>query len=104
MMMSPAFIAAGVALLALVAGTFLLNSACCQEVCCKGFSRVVGWFTIVLSLIILGFTAYHVVGSCHHCGSRMGPGMWGHGGGMMEPMAPEEMQKMAPQEKGHEAK
>lgn len=51
-------------LIALVAGTIVLVRVSKEEVCCKKFTKIVGIFVIVASLLLMICTVYHRVLSC----------------------------------------
>ena len=72
-------IAVALSLIALVMGTYLVVRVAKEEVCCKGFAKIVGIATIVLSILVIICSAYHSVGCWK--GKCMRPGM-GAGGGM----------------------
>jgi len=92
-MVYQAHIAGGLALLALVAGTWLLVRVCHQEVCCRWFVKVVGIFVITLSLLMLACNAWHSFLFWKMGADKM-PWMGAHGPRMMEGMDPGHMQKM----------
>lgn len=78
-------------LIALVAGTILLVRVSKEEVCCKKFTKIVGIFVIVASLLLLICTVYHRVlgwskGSCDMHDKMGASGMMMHGKEMMNMM------------------
>lgn len=98
-------------LIALVSGTALLVWAGRKEdVCCKGFAKIVAYFTIVASILALLCTSYYTLrywedGHFRHPGGTMGMGrMMGGmpGKGMMMdcPMMKEMMQQMMEKKQG----
>ncbi|MCP5468544.1 MAG: hypothetical protein H7A32_04670 [Deltaproteobacteria bacterium] len=60
-MMFQADTAFAVELLALVAGTALLIFAGRENVCCKAFAKIVGYFTIVAAILAMLCTFYYTV-------------------------------------------
>lgn len=101
-------------LVALVAGTFLLVWAGRKEdVCCKGFAKVVAYFTIVAAIFALLCTSYYTMRywedgyfrSPGAMGAMHGmPGMGMMGRGMMKdcPMMKEMMRQKMEAEQGGE--
>jgi hypothetical protein len=74
-------------LIALVAGVFLLLRACGAEACCRLFARIVAWFVIAVSAILIICTAWHNY-LLFKEGCMKHGGMGCHMGGMMPPMLP----------------
>lgn len=60
-MMFQADAAFGTELIALVLGTGLLLWASKEEVCCKGFAKIVAYFAIVTSVLAMLCTFYYTV-------------------------------------------
>lgn len=111
-MMFQADTAFAVELLALVAGTALLIFAGRENVCCKAFAKIVGYFTIVAAILAMLCTFYYTVryweeGHFSHPYSattihpHQGLGM-GQKGMMMHPAMMKEMMQNCPmmQKKG----
>lgn len=91
--------AMALALLALAAGTMLMLFAAKQEVCCKGFGKVIGIIIVVISLLLILCNGYHKF--AYWKAGEMGCPMMKGGGGMgmmhrkmMEKMSPDEREKM----------
>lgn len=72
-------------LIALVGGAFLVMKGCQSPECHRRFGKIIGWFTVVVALLLMLCTAWHSfvlwksVGFCPHkamglrMGSKMGP-------------------------------
>lgn len=69
-------------LLALVAGMMLLQKVCSAEVCCRLFFKIVAYFVIVVSMLMIVCTAWNGVKMCKEWGCMRGKGPMG---GMMGP-------------------
>jgi hypothetical protein len=96
LMVYQAHIAGGMALLALVAGTWLTVRVCHEEICCRWFAKAVGIFVITLSLLMLACNAYHSflywkMGADKMPGMGMGAWTGMHGPRMMGGMGMQQM-------------
>lgn len=91
-------------LLALVAGMLLLHKVCNAEICCRLFFKVVAYFVIIVSMLMIVCSVWHGVaalkdggfcmrGKCPMMGGMMGPEM---GPGMGPMMKDRPMMKMMP--------
>lgn len=107
-MMFQADTAFGTELIALVLGTGLLLWASKEDVCCKGFAKIVAYFTIVASILGMLCTGYYTVrywedGHFKHPQSMSMSGMQGmnmmngkKGMMMMDPSMMKEMMNNSP--------
>lgn len=106
-MMFQADTAFGTELIALVLGTGLLLWASKEDVCCKGFAKIVAYFTIVASILGMLCTGYYTVrywedGHFKHPQSMSMSGMQGMNmmkgkkGMMMDPSMMQEMMNNCP--------
>lgn len=87
-----------VAMLSLVAGTWLAVRSCKGDVCCTLFPKIVGYAVVIISILLILCGANRVLfGPAYHHwkDGRGGYGMMGPKGMMMfEHMSPEERAKM----------
>lgn len=88
-------------LIAMVAGTYLITKMSSENMCCKKFAKLVGWFVVVTAFLGLICSTYHWVSYCKDggCGrGGYGRGMMMRGRGMMKgsPL----MEKLEQQESG----
>lgn len=92
-----------VELIALVMGAKLLMKACKEEVCCKLFYKIIGYFVVIVSMILILCTAFQGYKMMDRKGEGSMMGM--HHKMMMDPAMHEKMMKeMEGHEKGHEGK
>ncbi len=86
-----------VAMLSLVAGTWLAVRSCKGDVCCTLFPKIVGYAVVVVSILLILCGANRVLfGPAYHHwkDGRGGYGMRGPKGMMFEKMSAEERAKM----------
>ena len=88
-------------LIAMVAGTYLVSKMSSENMCCKKFAKLVGWFVVVTAFLGLICSTYHWVSYCKDggCGrGGYGRGRMMRGRGMMKDLPL--MEKMKKQESG----
>lgn len=83
-----------VELIALVMGAKLLMKVCKEEVCCKLFYKIIGYFVVIASMILILCTAFQSYKMMERKGEGPMKGM--HSKMMMDPAMHEKMMKECP--------